>query len=380
MTSDRGSLLVTSELRARWNTNGELLVPGRVDRLADPFPRSLAIRAYGDRPPVVDIDVIDLPVHQVAMSAPFDLLLSIPRMLAGVRRAGAVWVVSPGVVAGAATVLAVLARRPIVMNVVGDPSEAGRRGVTIHPLRSLARVVMPAVQRFGCRHANVVRYVASNPLQSRYPPGRECRTFVLSNVQVASVQPPREHLPSGTFRLVTVGSLEQPYKGVEGLLEAMALLTGGDLEFSLTVVGGGRLKSHLRTRAEELAPGRVQFVGQIEPEVVQGLLREHDAFVLASFTEGLPRAMIEAMAQGLPCVGTAVGGVPDLLPPRWMCAPRDAVGLATLIRQVFESDEEYVAASQHAVDIASKYSADALHTVLQDFHSAVWHLLGGSGE
>ena len=61
-------------------------------------------------------------------------------------------------------------------------------------------------------------------------------------------------------------------------------------------------------------------------------------FVLPSLTEGLPRALLEAMARGLPAVATAVGGVPELLPPSCLVPPRQAKALAARIGDVVRDE------------------------------------------
>ena len=61
---------------------------------------------------------------------------------------------------------------------------------------------------------------------------------------------------------------------------------------------------------------------------LKALLDSAWVFAQPSVTEGLPRALIEAMARRLPCVGSDVGGIPELLPPEAMVPPRDPVALA----------------------------------------------------
>lgn len=367
----RVPLLVTSELRARLGEKGKLEMPGYLDLLSDPFPRKLIVRVYGRRPRGNNSLIAALPVHAAVRWLPLDLICSLPRVVFAVANAQVIWVVSPGVVAGMVTAAAILARKPIVMNVVGDPHEAVRGGAVAHPLRGVARGWFTAVQRAGCKRARVIRYVAAYPLSVRYPPGRGAEVFILSNVRVHAIRGPRSYPNGDSLRLVTVGSLEQPYKGVDTLIEAVSRLNSGSRQFTLTVVGGGRLEMTLRKLAERVAPGVVTFTGQVETGRVAEIVSEHDVFVLASRTEGLPRAMIEAMSLGLACVGTEVGGIPELLPQRWMCPPDDPAALADLIRSVTSSPAGYESAAKHAVETASRYSVEAVDSEVTRFRGAV---------
>ena len=56
-----------------------------------------------------------------------------------------------------------------------------------------------------------------------------------------------------------------------------------------------------------------------------------DIYIQPSYTEGLPRALIEAMSVGLPCIGSSVGGIPELLKENFLVPPKDEVELAKKI-------------------------------------------------
>ena len=108
------------------------------------------------------------------------------------------------------------------------------------------------------------------------------------------------------------------------------------LNIELVFVGSGSYQPQLEARAAALGVGtRVQFRGQLaSADAVRAELDRADLFVLPSRQEGLPRAMIEAMARGLPCIGSTVGGIPELLATEDMVPPNDASALARKIREV----------------------------------------------
>lgn len=81
-----------------------------------------------------------------------------------------------------------------------------------------------------------------------------------------------------------------------------------------TIVGGGTLEQELKELARELGlERRVAFIGQLPLEKMPAYLHRAHIFVRPSRTEGLGTAFLEAMAAGLPIIGTPVGGIPDFL-------------------------------------------------------------------
>lgn len=104
-----------------------------------------------------------------------------------------------------------------------------------------------------------------------------------------------------------VGRLET-VKGYEMLLGTARELTAKYPKLKFLFVGDLRGKGHLR---EEYASPQIIFTGHRDD--VASLLKLMDIFVLASYSEGLPNALMEAMAAGVACVSTNVGGVPVLI-------------------------------------------------------------------
>jgi len=97
-------------------------------------------------------------------------------------------------------------------------------------------------------------------------------------------------------------------KGLGELLEAWALVLRNVPEAQLVLVGAGPLEAELARRAA-LPPlaGRVRLAGEVSD--VRPYLQTAAAFVLPSWAEGLPNALLEAMATGLPCVATDIGAI-----------------------------------------------------------------------
>ncbi len=118
---------------------------------------------------------------------------------------------------------------------------------------------------------------------------------------------PRDDAKADAFTFVIVGRLE-PRKGVDLAIEALAAVRGARLD----ILGIGKERAMLETKARALAVAdRVRFLGYAED--ARPLLARAHAALCSSRSEGLGIALLEAMAMGLPVVGFAVGGVPEIV-------------------------------------------------------------------
>jgi glycosyltransferase involved in cell wall biosynthesis len=260
---------------------------------------------------------------------------------------------------------------PYGVEVVGDPDQVFAPGVIEHPLRPLLRLGATRSQRRLCAAAAAALYVTERTLQAKYPSNGS--VFAASDVDLAELPVPNvAWRPRQLPTLVTVASLDQPYKGISVLLNAVAMLHRRDLAVQLCVVGGGRLQPALSREAEALGlTESVQFVGQVSAESVATYLDAADVFVLPSLTEGLPRALVEAMARGLPAVASAVGGIPELLPASCLAEPGDAAGLAARIADVLRNDDRRRFLARANVRRAADFSEQRLARIRRAFFELV---------
>ena len=110
--------------------------------------------------------------------------------------------------------------------------------------------------------------------------------------------------------IVFVGRLE-PVKGLDRLIQAISTLEDS---VGFIIVGQGSLKKILIRQVQELGmEGRVQFYGAVEHHRLVDYFQAADLLALASYSEGWPTIILEAMACGIPVVSPAVGGVPEII-------------------------------------------------------------------
>lgn len=130
---------------------------------------------------------------------------------------------------------------------------------------------------------------------------------------------PREIPDHGPVRALCVASLQE-YKGHRFLLEALAAGGPNLKRIQLDLIGDGELGDELRRLASDLGiADHVRFLGSRDETYVRQALSEADLFVLPSVVagdgqmEGLPVALMEALACGVPAVSTALSGIPEIL-------------------------------------------------------------------
>jgi glycosyltransferase involved in cell wall biosynthesis len=176
-----------------------------------------------------------------------------------------------------------------------------------------------------------------------------------------------------SFTLITVASLAQMYKGIDVLIEALARCSATGLDFRLRVIGDGKHRADLQSlAAAHSLDSKIGFLGQLPAgETIRKELDCADLFVLPSRTEGLPRAMIEAMARGLPCIGSAVGGIPELLAAEDLVLPGDVAALAGKISEVALNPARLAAMSTRNLAKAREYSENELRPRRRLFYGYV---------
>lgn len=194
------------------------------------------------------------------------------------------------------------------------------------PMRLAARVAL--------RAADIVLPVSESLGQALRRLEPKARIRVVPNVVDERVfAPGAQRETNGPRRLLTAGLLDTDRKGVDLLLQALALLPERD-GVILDIVGDGSLRPQYVALAEQLGLDDAVTFHSLKPKPeLAALMRQADLFVLGSRYENNPCVVLEAMASGLPVVATRVGGLPELLDERsgLLAEPADPWSLAAQI-------------------------------------------------
>jgi glycosyltransferase involved in cell wall biosynthesis len=273
----------------------------------------------------------------------------------------AVILVVPSLLTAPAYRKLVKARRPYAVEVISDPYDVFAPGSVQHPLRHLIRWFSTWQLKRQCAAACAAAYVTEHAIQQRFPPAPGAYSTHYSSIELqeeAFVGEPRPaEAFSGPCSLITVGMMNQLYKAQDVLIDAVGMCVAEGLDLTLTFVGDGTHRQELEARAAAAHLGdRVRFLGLLPAgAAIREQLDRADVFVLPSRGEGLPRAMIEAMARALPCIGSTASGIPELIALEDCAQPGNVASLAAKIREVVTDPQRMARMSERNLKKAEDY-------------------------
>ena len=203
---------------------------------------------------------------------------------------------------------------PFIVEIVGDVSNVAkvRNSIFGRIYGYFQKVQIDQI----LKHCNLVIFVTENYLQEQYR--YEGKSIGISNVSLPSVQEnllteriEKIRTERKTFKIGFVGSISSKNKGFTVLLDAFNKLLKKNYDLSIEVVGNNKLDSSVKSN---LNNERVELIGTLTPGIsILKWLDAIDIFVIPSYSEGLPRVLIEAMSRALPCFGSNAGGIPELI-------------------------------------------------------------------
>lgn len=263
---------------------------------------------------------------------------------------------------------------PYGVEVVGSSADS-LQTCGIPPLgRWLLQNVLPEAQRKQCLHAAVSAYVSKEYLQRQCPPGGWSTYYssidlppeaILTQEQIVSKRNYLQEAIEGKrpFRLCHAGTMAAKYKGQDILIEAAGRCLREGLNLEVVLMGDGQFRPFYEQKAAAMGIAeRVRFLGSVPPgQAVRDEYDRADMLVFPSLTEGLPRVPIEAMARGLICIGSKVGGIPELLENKHLVEPGNSRQLAEKIQQVLRDPIELVDQVEKSVQKASEYALEKVN-------------------
>lgn len=261
---------------------------------------------------------------------------------------------------------------PYFVEVVGFPREAFAMS-GLGTGRKLLAVLFELLTKNAVYRADGAIYVTREVLQKRLP--NTGLTAFASNVEL-TVEPfmpsaARYALESGPVKFGIIGSFNNRYKGIDVAIQSIALLSKRGLNCRLRILGSGDREMILADAAGFGVADCVEFSGTLASGTeVYDWLDDLDIYLQPSRTEGLPRALVEAMSRGLPALGSDAGGIPELLPMESIHASGDAEQLAVQMMRLIADPALRLAEGQRNAAMAREYTPSVLGPRRQAFWAA----------
>lgn len=266
------------------------------------------------------------------------------------RRADAIHAPIPGDVGTVGIVTALLRRQPLYVRHCGNWDR--RRTMA----ERLWRIGMERLA--GGRNVMLATGGGSDLPSPAFPEVGWIFSSSLTDAEISALGSPRPAPFGQPFKLVVVGRLE-PGKGQDLALRTVAELVQRGTDVSLDIIGGGSLtREYLELVSSLGLVGRVRFHGAVPHHDVCQLLQQQDLFLLPSKSEGFPKAVLEALACGLPVVTSEVSVLPSLVAGCGAVVPLDTTTLADAVEALLKDPARYERCSRRAVSRAQSFSLE----------------------
>lgn len=308
------------------------------------------------------------PVEGVDFSSVFtkNFFTNIKLVVREIKKADALIVRLPSFLGIFILLVNLFFRKKYFIELVGDPKEAlitSKNKVSL--LFKCFIYIFASLNKFFIKKSDGVIYVTKYDLQQRYPT-KKLQAYA-SNVEV-NIKPLSLSLnkyalkDEKKFKIGLIGSFNNEYKGIDNALKAIHLLKEQDCMVQLHILGSGKLKDHYLEMAKELEiAGQIYFDGSLSGgEAVINWLKDLDLYIQPSRTEGLPRALIEAMSVGLPAVAANVGGIPELLAVEFLVQSDDPQELTKKIKNLIASQQLRYEQGRANYNKAREYDSEIL--------------------
>ena len=285
----------------------------------------------------------------------------------------------PGVVANMVLPIFANTGRPYAIEVVVDPWEYFAKGTVQGFTRPFVQRGWTNSLKKACMNANGVSYVTQHYLQDKYP----CRAIANPENGYFTSSYSSVELPDDKFGYSKTYTKKDKYiishvanaftgygKGHVTLMKASKKVLEQGYNIDVWFVGDGPLKGEFEDKAKDLGiADHIKFLGRMPSgDAVRERIKESDLFVFPTRAEGLPRVILEAMAEGIPVISSPVCGIPEILPKECLINYDDYNGYAEEIIRMLDHPELMTQYSKRSLEVSKKYKSSILNTKRKEFY------------
>lgn len=230
-------------------------------------------------------------------------------------------------------------------------------------------------QKRSVKNSEYAIYVTKEFLQKRYPSkgvSVNCSNVLIDDWDDTNIRKRINTIKNmditEKIAIGTTAAVDVRYKGQDSVIRALSKLKKNGLtNFEYHLVGGGN-QSYLKAVAKEYdVVDQVVFKGSMPQRDVLNWLDTIDLYIQPSKTEGLPRALIEAMSRGLFALGADVGGIPELLEKEYIFSKskNNEEEIYELLKNL--NKEEMMIQAKHNFYISKEYDKNSIESRRKNF-------------
>lgn len=271
-------------------------------------------------------------------------------------------------------------KKPFAVEVVIDPWENFSPRASGNKLMLwVVRRTWTKVVREYCKKAIGASYVTESYLQKKYPPrinfekNSKAFTSHYSSVELAdkSFATPRICKRKNEYLISHASNYFSGYeKGHKTLMDAIKKVNDAGYNVKALFVGDGPLRNEFELYAKNNGiSDKVNFVGRLaNGDEVRKTIHNSDIFILPTLAEGLPRVLLEAMSEGIPCLSSPTCGIPEILENEYLYDFSDSDGFAKGIISLINDPDKMTSLSIKNINTAKQFSASILNSRRKEFY------------
>lgn len=166
----------------------------------------------------------------------------------------------------------------------------------------------------------------------------------------------------------TLAAVNIKYKGQQYVIKAISKLNKQGYNFHYHLIGGGDQTYLTKIAKKYDVEDKVKFLGTVSHDKVFSELDKLHLYIQPSATEGLPRAVIEAMSRGLPVLGSNAGGIPELIEENYVFKKGSVRAVKKALIKVLNK-EKLIKTSKRNFNEAQKYDKEILDKRRKAFYA-----------
>ena len=302
-----------------------------------------------------------------------------------IKNYDAVIIRSPSPISVIAYPIVKKSRLPFAVEIVINPQTLFSKDSYPSKMRLLMSAFFVHHTRQLCMNANGVSYVTEHVLQKLYP----CKAMLTNDKRYftehySSIDLRKDqcssvfhvHEEGKPFIIAHTGYMDSYSKGHLIVMDVAKTLLDNNVPVEIHFIGTGTLENDFKKYAYKIGiSNSVVFCGGLNgyPEV-QKELAKADLFLFPTCSEGLPRSLIEAMANNVACISSPVDGITELLPPEYLANYKDRTAIYKICIKLLKDDSLRKKAADICFERAQGYTSDLLDARRSSFYRKLYEL------